>query len=185
MLKDLSGKDFGVLHVICLQGVKDAKSGQKRIWKCRCRCGKEVFLPTYKLTSGATKSCGCIIDDMNHKASRSNVSCISYDKNKNKYRARISRYNKTYCLGRFDNYKDAENIVLIAKTFSDINDFNQWFSNKRESYEHLKLICEKNEIATDIIVQSLFDTCYGNLYNDVYELEQFIKDFATTYNNSN
>ena len=44
---------------------------------------------------------------------------------------------------------------------------------------------KKNEIATDIIVQSLFDTCYGNLYNDVYELEQFIKDFATTYNNSN
>ena len=89
MLEDLSGKDFNFLHVICLQGVKDTKSGQRRIWKCLCRCGKEVFLSTYKLTSGTTKSCGCIIDDMNHKASRSNVTCVSYDKNKNKYRARI------------------------------------------------------------------------------------------------
>lgn len=103
-----------------------------------------MFLPTYKLTSGQTKSCGCITDDMDHKASRSNVTCISYDKNK--YRARISRYNKTYSLGRFDNYKDAENIVLIAKTFSDINDFQQWFSNKKENYEHLKLICEKMKL---------------------------------------
>lgn len=185
MLKDLSGKDFGFLHVVCLQGIKESKSGAKRIWKCRCRCGKEVLLPTYKLTSNQTKSCGCIIDDMDHKASKSNATCISYDKKNNKYRARISRYNKMYHLGRFDDYKDAENIVLIAKTFSDINDFNQWFSNKKENYEQLKLTCKKYEIKTDVVVQSIFDTYYGNLYNDVYELEQFIKDFADTYNNSN
>lgn len=185
MLKDLSGKDFGFLHVICLQSVKDTKSGKRRIWKCRCRCGKEVLLPTYKLTSNQTKSCGCIIDDMDHKSSRSNATCISHDKKKNKYRARISRYNKMYYLGRFDDYKDAENIVLIAKSFSDINDFQQWLSKKKENYEHLKLICEKNEIKTDTVVQSIFDSYYGNLYLNMYELEQFIKDFADTYNSSN
>ena len=182
MLKNLSGKDFNFLHVICLQSVKDTKSGKKRIWKCRCKCGKEVFLPTYKLTSGKTKSCGCIIDDMDHKASRKHATCVSYDKQKNKYRARISRYNKTYHLGRFDNYKDAENIVLIAKTFSDINDLNQWYSNKSENYEQLKQICEENKIETGIIIQSIFDSSYGNLYLDIHELGQFIKDFADVYN---
>lgn len=185
MLEDLSGKDFAFLHVICLQGVKETKSGQRRIWKCRCRCGKEVFLPTYKLTSGTTKSCGCIIDDMDHKANRLNATCISYDKNKNKYRARISRYNKTYSLGRFDNHKDAENVVLIAKTFSDINNFQQWFSNKKENYEHLKLICKRNEIKADAVIQSIFDAHYENLYIDIHELDQFVKDFADTYNSSN
>ena len=185
MLEDLSGKDFGYLHVICLQGVKVTKSSKRRIWKCQCRCGKEVFLPTYKLTSNQTHSCGCIIDDMEHKANRSNATCVSYEKKKNKYRARIFRYNKMYHLGRFNDYKDAENIVLIAKTFSNINDFTQWYSNKKENYEQLKRICEENEIETGIVVKNIFDSYYGNLYLDMYELEQFVKDFASTYNDIN
>ena len=43
----------------------------------------------------------------------------------------------------------------------------------------------KNEIETGIVVQNIFDSYYGNLYLDMYELEQFIKDFADTYNSSN
>lgn len=29
-------------------------------WKCHCDCGNEVIVPTAKLTSGHTKSCGCL-----------------------------------------------------------------------------------------------------------------------------
>lgn len=29
------------------------------IWKCRCKCGKEVNVPTSRLKNGNTKSCGC------------------------------------------------------------------------------------------------------------------------------
>ena len=32
----------------------------KRRWKCRCECGKETEVDTGGLTSGKTKSCGCL-----------------------------------------------------------------------------------------------------------------------------
>ena len=33
---------------------------EKRIrWKCRCDCGSEIIVPSYKLKDGHTKSCGC------------------------------------------------------------------------------------------------------------------------------
>lgn len=128
-----------------------------------------------------TQSCGCIVDDMEHKANRANAKCISFDKKSNKYRARISRYNRMYSLGRFSCYKDAENIVLIAKTFTDVNDFQKWLPNKRESYESLQSICQENKIDVNVIVQSIFDSFLGGLYLNNPELELFIKDFSETY----
>lgn len=34
--------------------------GKNRLWKCQCDCGNNTLLPTNKLTSGWTKSCGCL-----------------------------------------------------------------------------------------------------------------------------
>lgn len=58
MLKrDLIGERFGKLVVLEESG----KNKRKEIlWLCRCDCGKELLVPTYSLTSGNTKSCGCI-----------------------------------------------------------------------------------------------------------------------------
>jgi len=36
------------------------KVGEIRLWMCRCDCGVEKLVKAYNLTSGATKSCGCI-----------------------------------------------------------------------------------------------------------------------------
>lgn len=53
----LIGQHFGRLTVIA-----EAEPGQghKRRWVCRCECGGETTTDTYKLISGATKSCGCL-----------------------------------------------------------------------------------------------------------------------------
>lgn len=32
----------------------------ERIFKCRCECGNEIFVPGYTLRRGTTKSCGCL-----------------------------------------------------------------------------------------------------------------------------
>ena len=54
---DVLNKRFGRLSVI--ERVDNNKHGQAR-WRCRCDCGNEVIVTGYKLTSGHTRSCGCL-----------------------------------------------------------------------------------------------------------------------------
>ena len=53
--ENLSGKTFGKLLVLKCVGSRD----KRRMWLCRCKCGKEVTVSTHKLTGGEVKSCGC------------------------------------------------------------------------------------------------------------------------------
>ena len=53
---DLTGKTFGKLTVIKKTIVK--KSGA--LWECVCSCGNPKIVSTGHLTSGDTKSCGCL-----------------------------------------------------------------------------------------------------------------------------
>lgn len=59
--KDLTKKKFGKLTVIERVENKVTKSGSSFVqWRCECECGKEAFVTTNALTSGNTKSCGCL-----------------------------------------------------------------------------------------------------------------------------
>lgn len=59
MLVDLVGQRFGRLLVTAQAEAK----AQSRWWVCMCACGSEVVVPTYRLSSGNTKSCGCLKRD--------------------------------------------------------------------------------------------------------------------------
>lgn len=52
----LLNKRFGRLVVL---EEMDSHSHQRR-WRCKCDCGLETVLTSYQLTSGHTKSCGCL-----------------------------------------------------------------------------------------------------------------------------
>ena len=54
--KDLTGQTFGYLTVI--ERVYDP-SYTRAHWRCKCKCGNETIVPTYRLNSGDTTSCGC------------------------------------------------------------------------------------------------------------------------------
>lgn len=64
---NLTGKTFNRLTVT---GEDTKKKGGKRYWFCQCSCG--VSLPksvaSYDLTSGHTKSCGCMQKELARKA---------------------------------------------------------------------------------------------------------------------
>lgn len=51
----LEGQTFESLKVIGFQKTK----GTKRLWRCKCECGKTVLVRTAHLRSGHTTSCGC------------------------------------------------------------------------------------------------------------------------------
>lgn len=58
-MKDISGQIFGYLTAIEATDKRDAD--ESVIWKCKCKCGKEVLVNGSNLRSGHTKSCGCLL----------------------------------------------------------------------------------------------------------------------------
>ena len=56
-LESLIGKSFGMLTVT--EQAQSSPSGKRR-WVCVCECGKQTVTSTRNLTTGHTKSCGCI-----------------------------------------------------------------------------------------------------------------------------
>lgn len=52
---DLTGQRFGKLTVL---GPAE-NIGRRTAWLCRCDCGRETIVKTYRLRSGHTSSCGC------------------------------------------------------------------------------------------------------------------------------
>lgn len=54
---NLIGQKFGMLTV--LEELQERKHGG-RVYKCKCDCGNISIVNKYNLTSGHTKSCGCL-----------------------------------------------------------------------------------------------------------------------------
>lgn len=57
---NLVGKIFGFLKVIEIGYKKKFPKKTVIYWKCECRCSSICFVTTGKLSSGHTKSCGCL-----------------------------------------------------------------------------------------------------------------------------
>lgn len=60
--KDLTGQRFGRWTVI----ERAASRKGKTAWKCICDCGTVSVVIGYNLTSGHSKSCGCLTDKARH-----------------------------------------------------------------------------------------------------------------------
>ena len=56
-VKDLTGMTFGYLTAM---EPTDKRARGDAVWLCRCRCGSMVEVPSSRLLSGNTSSCGCL-----------------------------------------------------------------------------------------------------------------------------
>lgn len=56
--KDITGQRFG--RLVALAPTVQRGNGGTVIWRCCCDCGKEALISLKQLTSGYTKSCGCL-----------------------------------------------------------------------------------------------------------------------------
>lgn len=62
-LPSIAGQRFGRLVAVApAEIVQDGKRPRRR-WRCVCDCGREVTADARNLTSGGTKSCGCLRDE--------------------------------------------------------------------------------------------------------------------------
>ena len=86
--KNLVGEKFGSLTVL---GRDEVKHKDGVYWKCQCDCGNIIFTKSYRLTSGHTKSCGCLkhkhtYEDLtNSKFGYLTVDSFAYIKDKRSY----------------------------------------------------------------------------------------------------
>lgn len=63
---DLSGKKFGRLTVVDLARRERGNfSGTRLVWNCVCECGALRTVSGNSLTTGNTRSCGCLHRDVN------------------------------------------------------------------------------------------------------------------------
>lgn len=60
---DLSGQQFGKLTAIAPTRTIRASGRSIRVWRCECTCGGHVTVPTERLRSGETRSCGCLVSE--------------------------------------------------------------------------------------------------------------------------
>ena len=131
-IKDLKGERFGKLKVL--------ESTDKRyhnciVWRCKCKCGKEVFIPSLSLISGNNRSCGCLkveqgrihanklnetnarkcyegtmVTKLNTKLPSNNTSGVRgvyWDKKRQIWESYIGLKRKKIRLGYFKNKEDA------------------------------------------------------------------------------
>lgn len=128
-LKKFTGCKFGRLTAI--EPIKMSNRGD--IWRCVCDCGKEAEVRITKLTSGETRSCGCLKIECSKKsavimhegllrADGTNISMISstnlnknnttgvkgvYLNKRGEYFAQITLKRKTYHLGVYKTLEEA------------------------------------------------------------------------------
>lgn len=57
---NLIGKVFGKLTVLSSEIIMNRNNIPSLKWKCLCECTKVTFQPSYMLTQGHAKDCGCV-----------------------------------------------------------------------------------------------------------------------------
>lgn len=116
---DLTGRRVGKLTVVSLS---DRLYGRQKIYECKCDCGNVVYVRACHITSGHTKSCGCLKSESmkkvatKHGRSRERLAQIWYG-----MRKRCSNNN----CEQFKNY-GGRGITVCDEWLHDFQAFYDW-----------------------------------------------------------
>lgn len=127
---DLTGIIFNRLTVIKQeQSVLYGKTS-KRMWLCRCFCGNEIIVNTGALTSGNTKSCGCLHDEVSIENSKKSRYMLANPDSGYKSIMRSYKYNAEARGYSFDlTFDEFKKLVLSNCHYCGIEPSNIYFKN--------------------------------------------------------
>lgn len=151
--KDLTNIQYGLL--IPLEIYQKNQSTEGNIWRCKCLCGcnrEDVLVPTHRLTSGTTKSCGKIRQSFGELSVEDYLikNNINFKKEYS-FENLISQNNKKL---RFDFAIFKNDILLGLIEFDGLQHFKsiEYFGGEKEFQERIKndnmknLYCKNNNI---------------------------------------
>lgn len=121
-IKDHTNEVYGRLTV--LEFIERKK--RNSYWKCKCDCGNEIIIPITYLTTGDTKSCGCLRKETTATLSKKN----SFVKNKRLYTIWIDMKRRCYNRKRKSYiYYGAKGIRVCKEWKEDFKIFQEWAIN--------------------------------------------------------
>jgi hypothetical protein len=127
---DLSGIIFNRLTVIKQEQSLLYGKTKKRMWLCKCSCGNEIIVNTGALTSGNTKSCGCLHNEASVENSIKSRYMLANPDSGYKSIMRSYKYNATsrgYC---FDlTFEEFKKLVLSNCYYCGDEPSNIYFRN--------------------------------------------------------
>lgn len=125
---DLTGKKYGMLTVTSEYESRVTKGGRRRIfWKCICDCEKITWVDAGCLTSGNTKSCGCVKINffLTHGLSETRLYNIWTDMKQRCYNSNSKAYE----------YYGGRGIVICDEWKEDFTNFYNWANENGYSDE--------------------------------------------------
>ena len=118
-IEDHTNEVYGKLKVIEFVERKNRKT----YWKCQCDCGNEIILPITYLTTGDTKSCGCLRKEISAKTQHKKA----FVKNKRLYAIWIDMRRRCYNDKRSNYvYYGAKGINICDEWKNDFKKFQEW-----------------------------------------------------------
>lgn len=122
--KDLTGVKFGRLTVL---GRSDNQpKGGYAIWVCKCDCGNISAVRSYFLTSGHTKSCGCLKKEIVKRKDNKVLIQGVFNKNARLYHIWNAMMNRCYSKNnsRYKNYGQIG--ISVSENWHNPVDFYEW-----------------------------------------------------------
>lgn len=126
-VEDMTGQVFGRLTVVGLD-VKNTQIGRV-MWLCVCSCGETVSLTRYRLTSGNTRSCGCLRLELVQKRMLGNKLGVKTCKRDGTRLYKVYRGIKSRCYNpNATSYRwyGARGIKMCDEWRNNYEDFRTW-----------------------------------------------------------
>ena len=121
--KDIKGQQFGRLTALEFAGIGKEN---RALWRCKCECGNEIVVPGKSLRTGNTRSCGCLVADLDRERNKKYI--MKHGKTKDRL-FHVWTSIKSRCQNpSATNYKyyGARGISVCDEWKNDFEAFYQW-----------------------------------------------------------
>lgn len=164
---DLTGKTYGNLTVIKKSNIKKSN---RLCWECQCICGNKTIVITNHLTSGHTKSCGCLQKEITSKMNPA-IDITGQRFGKLIALERVSNKGKHTC---WKCQCDCGNICEIRTNSLKTGHTTSCGCVASKGEEQIALWLKNNNISFER--QKTFDSCRDEKTNYLLKFDFFIND---------
>lgn len=101
-IEDLTNRKFGRWTVLSLDSYRrDSKNRrQGYFWNCRCECGIEKIIRAASLKNGTSRSCGCLLKDVQRQRLQLPKGVAAFNALYSKYKSRATERGLLFKLNR-------------------------------------------------------------------------------------